>query len=390
MRIYRITLHFLLIARLVLAENLDLSQPWVSNDNFIFLNQLENVVAENIETLPNIAGILICKNGEIIFEGYYNGSYADEIFPVWSVTKSFLSTIVGQAYDMQLIADPELPLSNFLNFDIDYLNIVTLKNLLTMTSGYVPMDNYVNVSTYDLANAEYWDGPGIFYYQNPACHLISHVIFHNTGLTPYYFANIHLFPKLGISDPFWEYGWYYINDGGKGLWLDLRDMSKLGQLYLQDGYSGNDQILSSNWIQMATNLSSYTGLDPLHGYGYLFWVPDVDNTYFEDSFFIMGTGGQNIFVSPRQSLLIATHSHLFPEDMNEHANSLFLNVWDYVIPIFKLGDLNTDLIINVFDVIHLSDSIVEQTDFIEEGDINNDDSIDIEDINILVSSLLDL
>ena len=69
--------------------------------------------------------------------------------------------------------------------------------------------------------------------------------------------------------------------------------------------------------------------------------------------------------------------------MNEHANSLFLNVWDYIIPVFKLGDLNTDLIINVFDVIHLSDSIVGQTDFIEEGDINNDDSIDIEDINIL-------
>ena len=122
----------------------------------------------------------------------------------------------------------------------------------------------------------------------------------------------------------------------------------------------------------------------------MFWVPDVDNTYFEDSFFIMGTGGQNIFVSPRQSLLIATHSHLFPEDMNEHANSLFLNVWDYVIPVFKLGDLNTDLIINVFDVIHLSDSIVEQTDYIEESDINSDDSIDNEDINILVSSLLDL
>ena len=37
---------------------------------------------------------------------------------------------------MQLIGF-ELPLSNFLNFDIDYLNIVTLKNLLTMTSGYV-------------------------------------------------------------------------------------------------------------------------------------------------------------------------------------------------------------------------------------------------------------
>ena len=65
---------------------------------------------------------------------------------------------------------------------------------------------------------------------------------------------------------------------------ELKDMSKLGQLYLQDGYSGTDQILSSSWIQMATNLSSNTGLDPLHGYGYLFWIPDVDNTYFENIF----------------------------------------------------------------------------------------------------------
>ena len=36
------------------------------------LNKLENVVAENIEPLPNIAGILICKNGEIILN--YSGN----------------------------------------------------------------------------------------------------------------------------------------------------------------------------------------------------------------------------------------------------------------------------------------------------------------------------
>ena len=67
----------------------------------------------------------------------------------------------------------------------------------------------------------------------------------------------------------------------KDTWLDLRDMSKLGQLYLQDGYSGNDQILSSTGFKW--QLIIKLGLDPLHGYGYLFWVPDVDNTYFEDS-----------------------------------------------------------------------------------------------------------
>ena len=380
----------MITTNLLSAENLDLSQPWESNDSYIFLSQLDSVIAENIETLPNIAGILISKDGKIIFENYYNDSYANEIFPVWSVTKSFLSTIVGQAYDMQLIPDPDLPLSNFLDYDIDYLETVTLKHLLTMTSGYIPLDNYIYASTYDLANADYWDGPGFFYYQNSACHLISHIIFHNTGLTPYYFANIHLFPQLGIVNPFWEYGWNYINDGGKGLWLNLRDMSKLGQLYLQSGYTGNNQILSSNWIEEATSSTVNTGLDPLNGYGYLFWIPDVDNTYFENSFFIMGTGGQNIFVSPRHNLLIATHSNLYPDDINEYSNTLFLNIWNYVIPIFKLGDLNTDAIINIFDIIQLSDFIFDLSDYNEETDINNDGIIDYSDVSILIASLLNI
>jgi len=378
------------IGNRVPAQAMELSQPWELNENFIFLNQLENVITDNIETLPNIAGLLISKDGKIIFENYYNGSYMDEIYPIWSVTKSFLSTIVGQAYDMQLIPDPDLPLSNFLDYDIDYLDIVTLKDLLTMTSGYIPLDNYIYASTYDLANADYWDGPGYFYYQNPACHLISHVILHNTGLTPYYFANSHLFPNLGIINPLWEYGWNYINDGGKGLWLNLRDMSKLGQLYVQDGYSGNNQILSSDWIEDATSSEVNTGLDPLEGYGYLFWIPNVENTYFEGSFFMMGTGGQNIFVSPIHNLLIATHSHLYPVDIEEHANTLFLNIWDNVIPIFQLGDLNNDTKINIFDIISLSDLILDSIAYNDTGDINQDGVIDDIDINILVYSLLNL
>jgi CubicO group peptidase (beta-lactamase class C family) len=388
MIIYKYILLSFIAINILPAQNLDLSQPWSSSDDFIFLNQLENVISENIEILPNIAGILISKNGKIIFERYYNGSNVDEIYPIWSITKSFLSTIVGQAYDLQLISDPELPLSNFLDYDIEYLDTINLKHLLTMKSGYIPIDNYIYATTYDLANAEYWEGSDFFYYQNSACHLISHVIFHNTNLTPYYFANIHLFPKLGIINPYWEFGWNYINDGGKGLWLNLRDMSKLGQLYLQNGFSGDSQILSSSWIERATVSSVQTGLDPLQGYGYLFWIPDVDSTYFENSFFMMGTGGQNIFVSPRHNLLIATHSHLYPENINEHSDTLFLNIWNNLIPIFKLGDLNTDTKIDIFDIIKLSDLITSLNNYNEESDINSDNTINEEDLIILIFSIL--
>ena len=40
-------------------------------------------------------------------------------------------------------------------------------------------------------------------------------------------------------------------------------MSKLGQLYIQDGYSGDNQILSSEWIEQATSSAVSTGLQPL-------------------------------------------------------------------------------------------------------------------------------
>ncbi len=372
------------------AQHMDLSYSWQLNENFIFSDQINNVITENIANLPNIAGILISKDGKIIFENYYNNSFMEEIYPIWSVTKSFLSTIVGQAYDMQLIQNPDLPLSNFLTDDIDYLDNVTLSNLLTMTSGYLPTENYINATTYDLANADHLTSPGWFFYQNPPCHLISHVMYHNTGMTPYYFAEIHLFPHLGITSPFWEYGWNYINDGGKGLWLNLRDMSKLGQLYLQNGYSGDNQILSSEWIERATSSSVSTGLDPLSGYGYLFWIPDVQNTYFDDSFFMMGVGGQHIFVSPRHNLLIATHSYLYPENIDEHSDNLFLNIWNYLIPVFALGDYNEDTIIDIFDVLHIADLNLDGSTYNEQSDINMDGVNDEIDLFYLVDRLLQI
>ena len=388
-RFYYLLLYILTINK-ILAQPNDLSQPWEIDSNFIFLDQLENVIINDVETLPNIAGLLISKDGKIILENYYNNSNEYEIYQIASITKSFLSTIVGQAYDMELIPDPVLPLSNFLDEDIEYLDDITLEHLLTMTSGYAPLDNYLYASTYDLASAPSLSDPGLFYYQDPACHLISHVIYQNTGLTPYYFAEANLFPYLGINDPFWEYGWGYINDGGNGLWLNLKDMAKLGQLYLQDGYSGENQILSSDWIEKATSSAVTTGLDPLSGYGYLFWIPDVQNDYFEGSFFMMGLGGQNIFLSPRHNLLIATHSYFYPGNIYEHSDNLFLNIWNNVFPIFKLGDLNNDTIINVFDIIELSDMVLDSVDNNPTGDINNDDVLDDLDTQMLAHAILGL
>ena len=69
------------------------------------------------------------------------------------------------------------------------------------------------------------------------------------------FANDYLFPYLDIENPWWFYGNALgINDGSANLYLTLRKMVKLGQLYLQNGFSGDDQILNTQWIEEASSI----------------------------------------------------------------------------------------------------------------------------------------
>ena len=96
-------------------------------------------------------------------------------------------------------------------------------------------------------------------------------------------------------------------------------MIKLGQLYLQGGYSGNEQILSSNYIEDATTFQINTGG---FGYGYLWWL---DN----ETYIAIGLGGQLIAVFPELNLVIGTNSLAYSSQ--SYQNQLF-NYVLYVIP----------------------------------------------------------
>ena len=128
---------------------------------------------------------------------------------------------------------------------------------------------------------------------------------------------IHLFPYLGINNPDWDSGNSEISNGSAGLMLNLRDMVKLGQLYLQDGYSSADtQILSSEWIYEATSTQVETSWrwNGSGRYGYLWWLPDR-------GYLAWGLGGQFIVVIPELNLIIGTHSFLTDASSN-HINIL--------------------------------------------------------------------
>ena len=287
---------------LLKTQPVDLSLDWITNSSIPFVSELENIIQEEVEVLPAVKGIVVIYKGQIVLENYYNGSSIDDIYNIWSVTKSFMSTLIGQAIDMGMMDNPGLSANHFFpDYHIDYLESITLHHFLSMSSGYAENWSFLNQSTEEILSVDY-SGPGPFFYNNSACHLNAHALYYSTGQTPYEFANTYLFPYLGIEDPEWTAGYLGINNGSYDLKLSLREMVKLGQLYIQDGFSGNEQILSSAWIDEATTPQVETNWGN-YGYGYLWWLPEIGFSYQAN-----GLGGQYISVFPEYDLVIGTHS----------------------------------------------------------------------------------
>ena len=319
-----------------MGQDMDLSLDFVKDtSSFERSDELQYIIQSKIESQKNILGLIIIQNGTIISESYYNGSSKESIRNIFSVTKSYMSTLIGQAIDKDIMYNVDSSFSKFIPKKIiDYVDSLTLHDILSLSSGLkdrYQYPSYINQPIDSLLSAELIN-PGKFQYSNSATHLNAHALFYASEMTPHQFASRYLFPYLGIEEPRWDHGYLNINDGATNLYLNLRDMVKLGQLYIQNGYSGSNQILSTEWIHKATKSQVSTDYvnDPSYspiykmiaklvgfylpsGYGYLWWIPEI-----EDSFLAMGYGGQFILVVPKYNLVIGTQSLL--------ANKFYLNM----------------------------------------------------------------
>ena len=118
-----------------------------------------------------------------------------------------------------------------------------------------------------------------------------------------------IWAKFGMeSDATW---WLESPDGlevgGSGLSATLRDYGRFGLFLLNGGVAGGEQILPDGWIEDAS--SPKTVGETEVNYGYMLWpVPDSTATTHEGAYEARGIFGQQIYVNPRENVVIAIWS----------------------------------------------------------------------------------
>jgi CubicO group peptidase (beta-lactamase class C family) len=296
--------------------------------------ELAQVLESVREQGMNLHSLLIIRNGFLVSESYFQNYDQERKHELYSITKSFVATLVGIAVDQGTISGVDQKVTGFFPDETFENNderkaAMTLENVLTMTTGLDWEEG--DMAYARLYQSRDWvkhmldmpiiDLPGSrFNYCSGCSHLLSAIIQRQAGMSTQEFAERRLFKPLGIEDYSWSSDANGIAVGGWGLQLTPRDMAKLGYLYLHDGNWDGQQIVSTAWVEEATSQHIETE-DEGYGYGYQWWTYSPLEAYAA-----IGMGGQTIIVVPDLDLIVVTTAQM------DGSEAIFRLVEEMIVP----------------------------------------------------------
>ena len=300
------------------------------------IKRMEEAIAADY---TNMVGMVIVKDGEKVYENYYNGCTAESRIHVFSVTKSIVSVLIGIAIDKGLIKSID---DKVLDYFPDYivkkgektLPEIRIKDILTMTVPYKykfnPYTKYFTSMDWVKFSLDKMGGKGVIgefrYAPIIGPDVLSGILVKATGKSVLEFAKENLFEPLDINiekditfhskEEQMEFykstdmnGWVAdpqgVNTAGWGLTISPVDMAKIGLLFLNKGKWNCEQIVSEKWVEESTVEHSRWKKMNLP-YGYLWWIGE------KGGYAAMGDGGNIIYVNPDKNLVVAITSLFYP------------------------------------------------------------------------------
>ena len=299
--------------------------------NRISITEMEQVLCNEY---GNTGGILVQKDGHLIYEKYLNGCNQNSYFHIFSVTKSIISLLFGIATDKGFLQGIDQKILNFfpeyrVKGDKTVLQKITIRDMLTMTVPYQyetePMEEYFGSDDWVRAALDLMGGSGQIgefrYAPLIGPDILSAILKRVTGESVFNFTAENLFAPLGIhvdgnvvfQNKEEQLAWYGrkdtqgwvasrqgVNTAGWGLSLTTLDMGRIGQLCINKGMWNGRQIVSKPWMEESTRAQSYCTQWNL-SYGYLWWVLDDR----EHIYAAMGDGGNIIYINEGKKLTVA-------------------------------------------------------------------------------------
>jgi CubicO group peptidase (beta-lactamase class C family) len=271
-----------------------------------------------------VTALVVLREGEIVYENYFQGTTAEDRRISWSVAKSYLSVLVGILLDEGKIESIDDPITKYApSLKETAYDGATLRNVLQMASGVVFDEDYLDkgsdinrmgrvlalggkMDDFAAGLTETFAEPGeMWQYVSIDTHVVGMVVRGATGRSVADLLSEKVITPLGL-----EYDPYYLTDGVGtafvlgGLNMTTRDYARFGQLVLQGGTWQGKQIVPTDWIKASTAPSAPTATGEI-GYGYQWWIP-VGAAPGE----FMGRGiyGQYVYIDTARGVVIATNA----------------------------------------------------------------------------------
>ena len=271
-------------------------------------------------------------NGLVIRGGYVVAEWGDtrRVDMTYSVTKTFLSTVVGLAWQKGLIRDVTDKVREYMPPDVDLFEAphnqsITWEHLLRQTSdwqgtlwGKPDWADRPEGSPANWANRKLYE-PGTRYkYNDVRVNVLALAALHVIRRPLPEVLREELMDPIGASSTWRWYGydnsWIEL-DGrkvqavpggghwGGGMFISAWDMARFGYLFLRNGKWRDRQMVSEKWIQMARTPGPANA-----EYGYANWFLNTGRKPLpaapETSVTFRGNGANIVYVDSQNDLVV--------------------------------------------------------------------------------------
>lgn len=289
----------------------------------------------------NTKSFMILVNGRIVMEEYFNGHTSSAEWEWNSSGKTLIATITGIAQQEGLL-NINNKVSDYLgtgwtNMSLEKENQITVRHLLTMTSGIDETRQLVI-----KPNLTYVADAGTRWAYSNVFQKLIDIVAEASNQNFETFFNEKLKSKIGMNG-FWDFGTIFTIYHS-----DTRSMARFGILALNKGKWKDEQIINEAYFTESTSTSQ--SINP--SYGYLWWlngktnfmIPNQQTVYSgslvpnapTDMYAAMGAFDQRIYIIPSQKMVVVRMGNAADPSNPNFAVSGFDNeLWGKINAVIK-------------------------------------------------------